>query len=106
MRLSLFLFQEYRSIAKFKAYFCHVYICAKRDYKEVWYELPYLVTREDILLIITRWYSNFLTSTEEEARKSEKNQDTEGAHHENLVTKKDKKMVPQKVTIDLKKNTA
>jgi len=57
-QLSPVLFQEYHSITDFKAYFHHAYIHAKKYLEEVWYELPYLVSKEDILLIIRKWSSN------------------------------------------------
>lgn len=104
LRLSQILFQEYHSISDFKAYFHQVYIYAKKYLEELLYEIPYLVTEKEILLVMSKWSSNWLTLTKEEEKEagtSKTSQVTKGVKHENIVAKKD----PYKVAIDVEKNS-
>lgn len=49
---------------RFKTNFYNVYLCAKKDLTEEWHALPYLVAEEHILLIMSKWLSDWLTLVE------------------------------------------
>lgn len=104
--MSPVLFQQYGDIANFKVDFHSVSICAKKNLKIVWNELPYLVSEDDILIFISKWLSNWLTPITVKVREKFRTSKTiSGVQAKKSVAKKDIKKVALKVTIDLKENT-
>jgi len=54
-RLSPTLFEQLRAFTEFKAEFHNVYIWARRDPKQIWHKLPYLVSETDVQEIVGSW---------------------------------------------------
>lgn len=102
--MSPVLFEQYKEIANFKANFHHVHICAKKDVEEVWYELPFFVTDDDIMQVVSNWPSDWLTPPTEEAETGQAG--ISGVRTEKKPTKKGNKKVNKKVIIELEKGTA
>ena len=51
-RLTNDLFSQYNDAAHFSADMHHIFIQAHADQKHQWFKLPYVVTKDDILVVV------------------------------------------------------
>ena len=58
--LSNELFSQYAGVANFRANMHHVFIQAQVDTKHRWSKLPYVVTPEDILVVVKQWLAKWM----------------------------------------------
>lgn len=49
------MYEQYKMIAYFKVTFHNIHIRAKGAVEGVWYEFPYLVTKDDFLCFTAEW---------------------------------------------------
>ena len=59
-RLTNELFSQYDGAAHFSTGMHHIFIQARVDQKHQWFKLPYVVTKEDILMIVQQWLAEWL----------------------------------------------
>ena len=59
-RLSNELFSQYAGVANFRADMHHVFIQARVDNKHKWLKFPYVVNKEDILVVFKQWPAEWL----------------------------------------------
>ena len=59
-RLSNELFSQFEGVANFRADMHNVFIQACADQKKVCWKLPYVVTKDDILVVIQQWPTEWL----------------------------------------------
>ena len=52
---------QYTNIADFKVGFHNLEIRVKKDARGIWHKLPHLVPEEDIVWVINKWPSDWLT---------------------------------------------
>jgi len=89
-RLSPNLHSQYTNIADFKANFHNLSIQKKKDPTRTWHKLPYLATEEDIMGVINKFLSEWLTPSNEDAGKSKATKGETGKTTVATVAKKDK----------------
>ena len=56
-QLSNELFSHYDGAANFRADMHHIFIQARADKKHQWFKLPYVVTKDDILMVVQQCWS-------------------------------------------------
>ena len=59
-RLSNELFSQYDGVATFRADMHNVFIQARADKNKACWNLPYVVTKEDILAVVQQWSADWL----------------------------------------------
>jgi len=69
-RLSPSLHTQYTNIAHFKASFHNLSIHEKKDATGTWHKLPYLVAEDDIMWLIRKWSSKWITPLDAGTRTS------------------------------------
>ena len=59
-RLSNELFSQYDGVANFRADMHNVFIQARADHKKACWKFPYVVTKDDIIVVIKQWPAEWL----------------------------------------------
>lgn len=47
-------------VVYFKAIFHNLHIRVKKDSQGIWYKFPYLVTKDDIIAVVSNWSSDWM----------------------------------------------
>ena len=53
-------YEKYKHIVEFKATFHNIHMCMKGYVEGVWYELPYMVTKDDLTCVTIEWPTSWL----------------------------------------------
>lgn len=64
------VFEQLSGYTKFKVDFHHVYIRARKDLDQKWYDIPYLATDDAIVKVLKHWPTDWHTSLDLATRTS------------------------------------
>lgn len=87
---------KYTNIVYFKENFHNMFTCTKKDVAGTWHKLPYLVVEEDIMGVIRKWPSKWITPSNEGIGTSKAVKGETGKTTAATIAKKDKEKEAQR----------
>lgn len=66
LRLSPSLYKQYCNIVDFKVDFHRIYVKERKDRTRTWHPFPYLVTEDDLLVVVQCWSEEWMTPPSED----------------------------------------